>query len=439
VVFVSFLGISAAAEPPPTPVSFTLATAETLASNLALYGTNVLVVNPYFRQDSSFPSTPETRRRNLTADWTWDSDGFGINQFLHPYQGVAYHAAGRANGFTFYQSLGFDALGSITWELFAETDYPAANDFLASTFAGAAFGEMLHRLYVEAADTHPYLAAPVSPLDALNRAVTKRRPAARGSIYDLSLYAGIGWYHAARTDGDGTAAATWNVPIPVTGIHVVYGDPFLAAGSVPYDHFELTMEGPNFTTPWSAYPAKILSDGYLFSFQARDNGRTAATTGLTLHWDFFMGAHEEYYGQALDWTWKMRHELHAAVLELRAHAGWTAFASAYFFTDENSWWQNYSTGVNGKVSAAVTTARFGSVSLSAFLYHNWVLPHTVPDSEGRTFTAFFDAAYRFPLTRAVTVALEDSLYLEHGTYARVPDVRRWTNQTRATVRIRPSP
>ena len=57
-----------------------------------------------------------TMAHNITHLWVWDQDEFEINQIGHPYQGSVYFAAGRANGFNFWQSFVFAAFGSLMWE-----------------------------------------------------------------------------------------------------------------------------------------------------------------------------------------------------------------------------------------------------------------------------------------------------------------------------------
>ena len=51
----------------------------------------------------------ETMGHNITHPWVWDQDEFEINQIGHPYQGSIYFAAGRANGFNFWQSFAFES------------------------------------------------------------------------------------------------------------------------------------------------------------------------------------------------------------------------------------------------------------------------------------------------------------------------------------------
>ncbi|MDR0552219.1 MAG: DUF3943 domain-containing protein, partial [Spirochaetaceae bacterium] len=47
----------------------------------------------------------ESIKVNINSLWVWDNDRFPFNHPGHPYQGGLYHAAARASGFTFYESI----------------------------------------------------------------------------------------------------------------------------------------------------------------------------------------------------------------------------------------------------------------------------------------------------------------------------------------------
>lgn len=85
-------------------------------------------------------------KRNLREGWKWDHNHWAINFYGHPYQGSMYYNAARSGGYGFYRSLLWTALGSFTWEMFAETEYPAPNDLITTTIAGSMYGEVLYRL-----------------------------------------------------------------------------------------------------------------------------------------------------------------------------------------------------------------------------------------------------------------------------------------------------
>ena len=76
----------------------------------------------------------------------WDQDGFHTNMWGHPFQGSIYYNAARENGFNFWDSAPFVALGDFGWEYLIETEPPAYNDMSNTFFGGMSRGEMTHRL-----------------------------------------------------------------------------------------------------------------------------------------------------------------------------------------------------------------------------------------------------------------------------------------------------
>lgn len=78
--------------------------------------------------------------------WEFDDDKFTTNQFAHPYHGNLYFNSFRSNGYTFWQSAGASFAGSLLWELGGETQAPAPNDLINTTFGGMVLGEMTHRI-----------------------------------------------------------------------------------------------------------------------------------------------------------------------------------------------------------------------------------------------------------------------------------------------------
>ena len=89
---------------------------------------------------------PSYWKRNFKEGWEWDHNHWAINFYGHPYQGATYYNFARGAGYGFYGSLLFAALGSYTWEMFAETEYPSINDLIATSIGGSVYGEVLYRL-----------------------------------------------------------------------------------------------------------------------------------------------------------------------------------------------------------------------------------------------------------------------------------------------------
>ena len=86
----------------------------------------------------------------LGREIRYDTDWYWTNFILHPYQGGLYYMAARNANLNFAESLAVTACGSLVWEFLCETNDPSINDMWYSGFAGAIFGEMFHRLGLEA-------------------------------------------------------------------------------------------------------------------------------------------------------------------------------------------------------------------------------------------------------------------------------------------------
>ncbi len=82
----------------------------------------------------------------VEGQWGADTDAFGKNQFVHPYQGSIYHGFARSAGLTYWGSLLYTNVGSLLWETGGEITNPSINDQIAGGFGGSFFGESLFRM-----------------------------------------------------------------------------------------------------------------------------------------------------------------------------------------------------------------------------------------------------------------------------------------------------
>lgn len=122
-------------------------TAPALQALVEDIGINALVFSwDHFVTDRNWARiNSHTVHKNLTGGWVWDNDSFSGNQFSHPYHGGMFYNAAREHGLSYGVSLLYPLAGSLTWELFCETNRPAVNDLLSTGIGGAAIGEVTHR------------------------------------------------------------------------------------------------------------------------------------------------------------------------------------------------------------------------------------------------------------------------------------------------------
>jgi hypothetical protein len=375
-------------------------------------------------------------KTNLGSQWVWDNDVFLINNPGHAYQGGLYHTAARANGFNFYESVFFDILGSLTWELFGETDIPSLNDLMVTTFGGAAFGEMVHLLYLEI--NSPYAAAFVSQMDAFNNVIWRKRPSRTNNIYYLSAMAGPGWIKIVKEDKEQLKILFNNSIAPTPsymftgniGCEIVYGNPFVQNSTKPYSQFEIKMQiGSSFYPLWLDWT--LLTDGYILSFNPLHSEKNMLSTGLTLHYDLIAGNNTNFASSALDWSLKWKHVFKNAYFELKSHTGWTFFGSSEYYPfaeligtnlvpheTEN----NFGTGANFKFYFTLQTLKYGKMTLGACSYLLYIIPWNKPDSQGMDFFNLSFLEYSYPFTKNISLVINSSLYLKSGNSLRKTNI-----------------
>ncbi|MDR0314135.1 MAG: DUF3943 domain-containing protein [Treponema sp.] len=368
--------------------------------------------------------SPQSWKNNLLSRWWWDDDPFLYNHPGHAYQGGLYHAAARTNGFSFYESLLFGLGGSLTWELFGETDEPAINDLIFTPIAGAAFGEMMHLLYLEIGN--PWLAALVSPIDAFNNLLLGKKPTKTYNTYYLSTMAGPGWIKPIYRDNEQQDSLTKPQPSNIfsgnIGCEVIYGNPFDQNSKKPFSHFEFKLLfGITFLptgTDWT-----ILNDAFLFSYNPLYTEKDMLSTGLTLHYDVFasnlINFNFNFANNGLDWSLKWRHEFNTAHLELKSHLGWTILGSSEYFPliekDLNLRERDnyFGTGANLKFFVTFVTQKKSRITLGTCNYLVFMIPYlNKPDSRTIEFInfSFLECSFRF--TKIFSLFVNNSFFLK---------------------------
>ena len=106
----------------------------------------VLTYNEYLTKEGWANISLQSASDNIKYGFTWDSDGFMMNQFYHPYHGASYFNAARSNGLNFWESIPYAFGGSLMWEYFMEIERPSYNDLLNTTISGITLGEITYRV-----------------------------------------------------------------------------------------------------------------------------------------------------------------------------------------------------------------------------------------------------------------------------------------------------
>ncbi|MDR1211274.1 MAG: DUF3943 domain-containing protein, partial [Spirochaetaceae bacterium] len=396
-----------------------LATSEAVLSNAVLFLGITLA-------GTSFSSvSPDTIRGNFSfSAWRWEeTDRFHINQAGHPYQGSIYFISGRTNGFTFYQSLAFAALGSFTWETFFESARPSLNDFVTTTIGGASLGEMAHRIYLEFNRPRVLAVASttlLSPMDRFQDLVVNRYQSRdSGHVPYLSFSSDFG-YTSGGFYSNGNRKDRWSMPGYGMATSLVYGNPFGNPVSVPFEHFEVSFDFHGFLPEW--YNANIISDAYLFSFNALTGDRVKASSGLSLHFDFFNTSNDfkdnlgysnlNISANSLDWTFKLRYIVsRSLVLDVKTHLGWLAWGNGNYpsYNGPDDVYIDYATGGNAKTFLTLNHASLGRIDAGFIFYLMRTIPSLAQKAEGWTSFYYAQLSYSYPLTPTFSIGIKDTL------------------------------
>lgn len=236
-----------------------------------------------------------TIKENFKHGFIWDNDQLGTNTFLHPYNGSLYYAAGRSNGYNFWQSEMFAIAGSALWELFMECEYPSTNDVIATPIGGAVLGETLFRASDAVLDDRSggwerfgreAAVFVLSPMRGINRLVTGQawhRRATSGRMFGTPNIA------MQMSTGVKVMAFQGRMRSPYVGaamqFDLEYGDRFEAKSTKPYDYFtaKVELQGMKYQPVLTQLNIK----GRLLSREILDSRKSSGSIGLYQHFDFY--------------------------------------------------------------------------------------------------------------------------------------------------------
>lgn len=229
-------------------VSPFLTASEVLGLNVFVWAWDYYVLDKHYAQTG-----PHYWKRNFREGWKWDHNHWAINFYGHPYQGSMYYASARAGGNGFYRSMVWTALGSYTWEMFAETEYPAPNDLISTTIGGSVYGEVLYRLSRLAYNKNdvPWyrqLAAfALEPAGYLQRKAFGNRDFYTGWVpVELVVAMGAGSrfgsnYRIGSQSAD-ELDEEWRDHHGMVGLYLEYGKPYSIVKQ-PFDYFTMEVFG----------------------------------------------------------------------------------------------------------------------------------------------------------------------------------------------------
>jgi len=380
---------------------------------------------------------PSTFWDNVKTGFVWDNDYFSTNQFAHPYHGNLYFNAARTNGMNFWQSYPYAFCGSLMWEFWGETDPPAINDLISTSFGGTAIGEVLYRSSSLLLDDRTHgmerfwreLGAGIlNPVRAFNRILSGdawrvRHEYARYHDYSrlpVSFYAAVGDRYLA--DAGAMFRGEHN---PFVHLSMEYGDIMNEENGKPYDYFEAEVRFSLSANQPIVNAVHLL--GQLWSVPLSTRHDRDIRLGIYQHFDYMAsepvkdGSDETPYkisetaafGPGL--VTRIRPVGHIVRLEQRIFLNAILLGgskSDYYNVLDRDY--NIGSGLGLKTTTFVGLKNYGNFSLHADYYHLW----TWDGYEGKDFTDvdphFYDVQGDHSNTHLLTVHSRTEVNIKRG-------------------------
>lgn len=272
------------------------ALAEVTGINAFVHCFDRFILNADFAQ-----TTLNTWEDNFKTLPVWDNDQFSTNLFMHPYHGNLYFNSARSQGLNFWQAAPFSLLGSLQWEYLGETEPPALNDLMATTFGGICIGEVTNRISRIFLDDskrgwgrfwREAVATLVNPIGQMKRFASGDAWRVR---HDHNLYhdhqrnpidfsVSIGDHYVADN-----GALFRGEHAPYVNFYLEYGDPINRGDyNAPYDFFDAEATF-NFGSNQPLINQVHLM-GRLWSTPMMKNGDMNAEFGIYQHFNYFNSA-----------------------------------------------------------------------------------------------------------------------------------------------------
>jgi hypothetical protein len=406
----------------PPPKRWDIAAIEVAALNVGTWAFGHYILDGYWTQISL-----NTMDLNLRHGFEWDGNQFKNNYSSHPYHGNTYFNSARTNGMNFWESVPFAFTGSLTWELFMESEFPSYGDLVMTTLGGAALGEELYRLSEQLLDDRAtgsgrvwreIGALALNPIGGLNRLLRgdmfKTLSATNHIRNPLNGYVALGTRTASS--GGGVNDRGFN---PALSFSLFYGDPFDDKSSrKPYDMFSFRFwtSAADSTRNVSAIQQGVLAGK---NYVAGKNDDIHHLFGLFQHYDYVNVDLFNFGGVTLapgimsKWSlggpWGLR---------TGAHFGWLILGGSNneYFTNAQGRNYNYTQGVKGRAHGTLSHQKFGD--LLADFHYFWMT--SLEGIEGTDNIAFLNAVYNKKIIKNWGLGLEYFLYDRIGNYDGFP-------------------
>jgi len=409
--------------------------AEAISVNLLLGGFNAFIMNSEFAQIST-----ESIKHNFERGWSTDADELITNMWMHPFHGSVYYNLARSSGYNYWTSLGVATIGSWQWEFFMETEPPALNDWIMTSYGGSMLGEMFYRfsnLILDESATggervwREIGAGIFNPGRLFNRLITGRTSRVTNEkLYERQPFLGelaIG----GNTVADGTTWENGEENLMFT-MEVFYGKLFSKRSYKPFDYFRFNSAFNFFGDQPVIGQFRIEN---IMAGKSSKLGSGRFLYGVFGHYDFLqntvyeIGAASVGLSTGYRTSYKSKTQfiglLHGAVVLMGA-ANSDYVPEVEFLDSARTY--NMGPGAHFKLET-ILSLPFGSLSLD---YSFWWI-HTWDGAMGDEFITVVSPKLRIHLYKRWFIGLEYLLYSRFGMYEDFPDRTVHNNETRTFI------
>jgi hypothetical protein len=404
------------------------------AVGLRVVATNVIVwaVDRFVFNYSWSHIGPKSWKNNLKMGREWDTDRLGMNFFFHPYSGGAFFNAARANGYSYFESVPFVFLGSLTWEYFGETTRPAYNDIINTTASGSLFGEILYRLSSNILDDRTtgverffreFAAAILSPGRVFGRLLqgklTRVTPKEVYQKEPLNITFAIGGHAFNEETKFGTGSLS-----AIFGIHLDYGNPFEIRPRKPFDFFKLRIDLSYGKNVGKKYLDNLTGYGLLFG-KTVHSGNLEMLIGAFQHYNYWESKIFELsalgFGGGIIAKWQLsknsnlQSAFHLGVVPLGASNSPYVNIVKAGIPGRN---YDYAGGVEAKFEGTLNLGKIGQVTAIYYLYGL----HTYIGPAGNEVIGVFKPRIAVNLLSNLSLGFEYLYYHKNNQLRDLPDV-----------------
>lgn len=370
-------------------------------------------------------------KHNFETGFVWDSDFFTTNFFAHPFNGSNYFDIARSNGYSYLESIPFAFGGSLTWELFMETDPPQTNDLIMTTTCGIFLGEVLHRLSSLVIDdsktgfervVREVGAGLIDIPRGFNRIFQAKSWKTENVTYDrtplaLSAYYGVNWNNYSTKIGTGIANG-------VAGFGLIYGNPFENRKRAPMDFFRFVG---NFNFGAGQPPIGNLEGyGSLYSKTHNYKNRRDYMLGIFQHYDFFENQAYEIGALSFGAGWITRYKTSKNSLFLSAlHLNLMPFGGTKStYVDAGNRNYSFAGGFNAKVEGSLNY-KWGTFTAAYNIYWYYIYVGVA----GNEWYGIFRPKAVINITKNLGIGAQFMFAHKSGHYKDYPSVNARTTQT----------